>query len=89
MEKFNKINFLNKVRQDNFKENEILKSIKLVKIELDLVRHNFEYLNDPKLIDVAIYQEQAAIKKFEYLIAEAKKNGIKVDQKQIYCKACE
>ena len=89
MKKNIKVSIFNKSKCNNYKEDEILQSIRLVKIELDLARHTFENLNDPKLIDMAIYQEQAAISKFEYLISQAKKNGIKIDEKEIYFKACE
>ena len=32
----------------------------------------FNYVNDPKLIEAAIYREDAAKKKFEYLLSLAK-----------------
>ncbi|EPS47130.1 YaaL family protein [Clostridium botulinum] len=41
----------------------------------------FENASDPKLIDYAIYMEEALKAKYIYLLKEAKEEGIKVE----YC----
>ncbi|AKN33166.1 hypothetical protein Ccar_20935 [Clostridium carboxidivorans P7] len=38
----------------------------------------FELVNDPRLVDYAIYMEEAAKAKYAYLLNEAKKSNLKV-----------
>ena len=74
---------------NNNSEDEIFELIKFTKSELDLIRKSFDYLDDPKLIEMTIYQEQAIISRFEYLISEAKKKDLIIKEEAIYLKACE
>lgn len=68
----------------NHKENEkkiLLESIDSVISEINNIRRLFENTKDPKLIDYAIYMEEALKSKYMYLLKEAKEKGIKVE----YC----
>ena len=38
----------------------------------------FELVNDPRLVDYAIYMEEAAKAKYAYLLNQAKKSNLKV-----------
>ena len=40
--------------------------------EMQIAQCMFNYVSDPKLIEAAIYREDAAKKKFEYLLSLAK-----------------
>ncbi len=46
--------------------------------ELKIARQYFEVVNDPKLVDYAIYMEEAAKAKYVYLLNKAKKNDLKI-----------
>ncbi|SHE76149.1 DUF2508 family protein [Clostridium fallax] len=73
----------------NINRDKIIELIRLAKVEIDIARENFNYLDDPKLIEMAIYQEQAAKSKFEYLVLEAKRKGIKAEDEKIYLDYCK
>ncbi|AJD30904.1 YaaL family protein [Clostridium sporogenes] len=59
----------------------LLESIDSVVSEINNIRRLFENASDPKLIDYAIYMEEALKAKYIYLLKEAKEKGIKVE----YC----
>ncbi|AVQ40472.1 DUF2508 domain-containing protein [Clostridium botulinum] len=59
----------------------LLESIDSVVSEINNIRRLFENASDPKLIDYAIYMEEALKAKYIYLLKEAKDKGIKVE----YC----
>lgn len=58
-------------------DDEILKSIREAVLELEVAQCIFNSVSDPKLIEAAIYREDAAKKKFEYLLAIAKEKHLK------------
>ncbi|GKU27379.1 YaaL family protein [Clostridium folliculivorans] len=65
---------------DSSKEkNDLLRQIEDARLELEWAWEVFNYVNDPKLIEVAIFSEQAARTRYEFLISEAKRFGIKSD----------
>lgn len=78
---FNEINYLRK-------NEEIVKAIEEARLEMNVARAAFEYVNDPKLIEAVIYGEQAARARYEYLILQARKKGITVDYSYILAKNC-
>lgn len=67
----------------------IVRAIEDIKNELKMVRMSFDYASDPKLIESIIYRERDIIARYEYLIRQAKKKGIKVDELYIYNNACK
>lgn len=52
--------------------------------ELESARCMFENVNDAKLIEVAIYSEQAIKAKYEYLLFQARRLEIKLDEEIFY-----
>ena len=54
----------------------LLESIDSVVSEINNIRRLFENASDPKLIDYAIYMEEALKAKYIYLLKEAKEKGI-------------
>ncbi|MGE5629188.1 MAG: DUF2508 family protein [Solirubrobacterales bacterium] len=56
----------------------LLKAIGQAVEEINLARWYFESVDDPRLVDFAIYKEAAAKAKYGYLIYEAKQKGLEV-----------
>lgn len=60
------------------KENEkIIEEIKVAQSEIKCAENFFQYVSDPELVDVAIYDLEAKRSKYSYLIRKAKENGVK------------
>jgi len=57
-------------------EQEIIDSIEEAKEEMKVASCMFDNVSDPKLIEVAIYTQEAAKKRYEYLLSLAKKREI-------------
>ena len=57
-------------------DQDIIDSIEAAKEEMEVASCMFENVNDPKLIEVAIYTQEAAKKRYEYLLSLAKKREI-------------
>lgn len=49
--------------------------------EIERARAYFQMVNDPRLVDYAIYMEEAAKAKYTYLLNEAKDKKIKIEFK--------
>ena len=62
---------------------EIIKAIDEARMELERARQYFEMVSDSKLIDYAIYMEEAAKARYSYLIGEARKFGITVNCRSV------
>lgn len=62
---------------------DLLMAIEGAKAEMEIANSIFENVEDPLLIEVAIYTEQAARKRYAYLVDQAKKKGIKANKKYI------
>lgn len=60
-------------------DKDIILQIQQAREELEIANKCFQMVKDPKLIDYAIYKEQAAKARYEYLISEARKKNISVD----------
>lgn len=57
----------------------LLKAIEQAVEELNSARNFFNNANDPRLVDVAIYQEEAARARYGYLIYQAKQKDLRVE----------
>lgn len=69
----------NMVKSLNSKENlELIEAINDARIKIDDARQFFDNVCEPKLIDYAIYTEDAAKARYGYLINQAKAKGVKV-----------
>lgn len=75
------LNFLNKAMANlnliksckNNDNSKLLEEIKLAIDELEGIRKYFDCVDEPELIDYAIYREKAAITRLSYLLRVAKK----------------
>ena len=67
----------NEISYNDDKKN-ILAAIEEAKRELQECRDYFELVDEPELVDYAIYKEAAAKSRYAYLLDQAKKLDIKV-----------
>ena len=56
----------------------LLEDMEFAKMEISVARSMFNNVNDDKLIEVAIYSENVARKRYDYLLAIARELGISV-----------
>jgi len=56
----------------------LLEDMEIAKMEINVARSMFNNVNDDKLIEVAIYSENVARKRYDYLLSIAKEIGIRV-----------
>lgn len=61
----------------NLENEKIIKEIKQAQNEIKNAENFFQNVTDMELIDVAIYELEAKISKYQYLIKIAKEKGIK------------
>ena len=61
----------------------LLQQLEDTKAEIDAARSMFDNVNDSKLIEVAIYAEEVAKKRYDYLLLIAKAKGIKVTDEYV------
>lgn len=67
------LNFiLKKYENESTFDDELLRCIREAIEEMEIAQCMFNYVSDPKLVEAAIYREEAAKKKFEYLLSIAK-----------------
>lgn len=57
---------------------QIIEQLREAKKEMDAARSMFNNVNDSKLIEIAIYSEDIAKKKYDFLLSIAKKRGLRV-----------
>jgi hypothetical protein len=81
MNKFTIVEHLSNKIKHTDKQKELITAIEEAREELQRARNYFEQVNDPQLVDYAIYMEQAAKARFTYLINQAKENGIRVSNR--------
>ena len=62
---------------------ELMNAIERTKIEIQSAQCAFDNVDDPKLIEVAIYSEEVAKRRYEYLIGLARKMGLKVSNEYV------
>lgn len=55
---------------------ELIEAIENARIEMNVYRSMFDEVTDPSLIEFAIYNEQATMKKYIYLLLQARRKGI-------------
>ena len=82
----NKKNIIQYITGINENENEgldIVDAIEDAKAELEAARSTFDNVQDSKLIELAIYAEEVALKRYEYLLSLAKERDIRVSNEYI------
>lgn len=67
----------------------LIEDMENAKMEISVARSMFNNVNDDKLIEVAIYSENVARKRYEYLLAIAKEIGISVGYEYIVEKSVQ
>lgn len=73
---------LHKVKS-NCEGNDIIEAMEIAIGEMEVARSLFNNALDPKLIEVAIYSEEVAKKRYDYLLKLAKTNGLKVSREYV------
>lgn len=63
---------------------QIIEQMREAKSEMEAARNLFNSVNDSKLIEIAIYSEDIAKKKFDYLLSIAKQRGLRVANDYIF-----
>jgi len=56
----------------------LMEDMEIAKMEISVARSMFNNVNDDKLIEVAIYSENVARKRYDYLLSIAREIGISV-----------
>ncbi|MEY8001540.1 DUF2508 family protein [Clostridium sp. Mt-5] len=85
MNKYNIVKYLiMKNSKYTLRQKRLLNDIEKAREELERCRIYFDSVKDPHLVDYAIYMEEAAKSKYMYLLNEVKKNGLKVDYKNVF-----
>lgn len=64
----------------NLSRQGLIEAIEEARKELQQCREYFELVDEPILIDYAIYKEAAAKARYVFLLAEARKQNIKIDK---------
>lgn len=71
------------INNDSILDEDIVKEVENSLLEIETARNIFNAVDDPKLIEVAIYSEEIAKQRFDYLISIAKARGISVTNEYI------
>lgn len=61
----------------------IITDIEKAKHEIIVAEKIFHFVNDPEMVDVAIYDLEAKKSRYSYLIRQAKEKGIKKDIQEL------
>ena len=73
-----------KYNNDDRISDKVLEEIQESIREMEAAESMFNSVDDPKLIEAAIYREEAAKKKFDYLLSIAKQRGLRVANDYIF-----
>lgn len=60
----------------------LIREIRRAQIDVETAEHFFQFVSDPELVDVAIYELEAKKSKYRYLLRMAKEKGIKKSLKE-------
>ena len=78
MNKRNIVEYLMNKADDSDIHAKLLEDIESAKMEINVARSMFNNVNDDRLIEVAIYSENVARKRYDYLLSIARERGIRV-----------
>ena len=68
--------------EKELEKDSIIKEIKKAQNDVETAENFFQFVNDPELVDVAIYNLETKKSKYRYLIKIAKEKGIKNSLKE-------
>lgn len=83
MNKKNIIKYLTGINETENEGNDIINAIEDTKAELEAARSAFDNVQDPRLIELSIYAEEVALRRYAYLISIAKERDIRVSNEYI------
>lgn len=83
MNKKNIVEYLINKTDDSRMYEKLLEDMEIAKMEINVARSMFNNVNDDKLIEVAIYSENVARKRYDYLLSIARERGISVGNSYI------
>ena len=55
---------------------ELIKNLKIAQIEFETAVNNYEFANDPELVDYYTYNIKATQTKYQYLLKKVKEKGL-------------
>lgn len=67
---------MKKIKKTREEKNEIAEILKKAQIDLEIAMSNYEFADEPALVDYYTYNIKAAQMKYEYLLRKAKENGM-------------
>ena len=76
-----------KNKKTDIENEKIIKEIKAAQLEIKNAENFFQYVSDPELVDVAIYDLESKKSKYSYLIRMAKEKGVKYSLKDCLIEA--
>ena len=71
-----------KKTEKELEKDSIIKEIKKARTDVVTAENFFQFVSDPELVDVAIYNLEAKKSRYRYLIKIAKEKGIKKSLKE-------
>jgi hypothetical protein len=89
MNKKNIVEYVRGMISNNKTDDELIIEIEYALIEIETARNIFNNVEDPRLIEVAIYLETVAMKRFDHLLSVAREKGISVSNEYIVDKFLE
>lgn len=89
MNKRNIIEYVKGIISNNKTDDELITEIEYALLEIETARNIFNNVEDPRLIEVAIYSEEVAMKRFNHLLSIARERGISVSNEYIVDKFLE
>ncbi|MGL5315737.1 MAG: DUF2508 family protein [Peptostreptococcaceae bacterium] len=70
-----------KIDKENEK-NKLIKEIRRAQLDVSTAERFFQFVSDPELVDVAIYELEAKKSRYRYLIRLAKEKGVRKSLKE-------
>lgn len=67
---------MKKMNNSKDEKNEMADILKKAQIDLDIAMNNYEFADEPALVDYYTYNLKAAQMRYEYLLKKAKENGM-------------
>jgi len=67
---------MKKINSSKSEKNEMMDILKKAQIDLDIAMNNYEFADEPALVDYYTYNIKAAQMKYEYLLKKAKEKGM-------------
>lgn len=83
MNKKNIMHYLIGTKEESTENSEIILAIEDAKSELEAARSTFDNVQDPRLVELAIFAEEVALRRYSYLLDVAKERDIRVKSEYI------